>query len=181
MKHKLITLQTFDEGDFNQLIAEIADARFLLEWAGPKYSFPLDTAQLNDTLSKARGEKPSYKVFKALYLETFETVGHIQLMNIDYNTATCILGRVLIFSDFRGKGFGKAMVKLAVKDAFENLGLHEIRLNVFDSNETAIAIYRSIGFVDYEFKEDARHFQNESWNLIKMKLNKDRLWLNRIY
>ena len=178
MENELIKLQIFDEGDCNQLIAEIPDARFLLQWAGPKYVFPLNIAQLNDTLSKTSGEKPLFKVFKAVYKKTLEAIGHIQLMNIDHNAATCVLGRVLIFSDFRGNGLGKRMVSLAVKYAFENLGLHEITLNVFDFNEAAIAIYKSAGFFDYEFKKDASNFENESFNVIKMKLSKDQ-WLSK--
>ena len=178
MENELIKLQIFDESDFNQLIAAIPDARFLLQWSGPKYTYPLDVSQLKDTLSKTNGEQPSFKVLKAIHSNTLETVGHIQLMNINYSAASCVLGRVLIFPEFRGKGFGKAMVKLAVKNAFENIGLYEITLNVFDFNETAIGIYKSIGFIDYEFKKDVTNFQNESWNVIKMKLNKDQ-WLYR--
>jgi hypothetical protein len=59
MENELIKLQTFDESDFNQLIAAIPDARFLLQWAGPKYNFPLDVSQLKDTLAKTTGEQPS--------------------------------------------------------------------------------------------------------------------------
>jgi len=155
------------------LIAAVADARFLLQWAGPKYTYPLDVSQLKETLAKTTDEQPSFKVLKAIRSNTSETVGHIQLMDIDYSTASCVLGRVLIFPDHRGNGLGKAMVRLAVKDAFEKLGLDEIRLNVFDFNEIAIATYKSIGFIDYQIKKGALKFQNETWNVIKMKLNKD--------
>lgn len=139
MENDLIKLQTFYESDFKQLIAAVPDARFLLQWAGPKYTYPLDVSQLKDTVLKTYGEQSSFKVFKAIRSNTFETVGHIQLMNINYSAASCVLDRVLIFPDHRGNGFGKSMVKLAVKYAFENLGLHEITLNVFDFNKNAIA------------------------------------------
>ena len=173
MENELIKLQTFDESDFNQLIAAVADARFFLQWTGSKYIYPLDFSQLKNTLEKTTGEKPSFKVLKAIRSNTSETVGHIQLMDIDYNTASCVLGRVLIFLDHRGNGLGKAMVRLAVKDTFENVGLHEITLNVFDFNESAIAAYKSVGFIAYQIKKGVLKFQNEAWNVIKMKLNND--------
>jgi len=178
MKNELIKLQSFDETDFNQLIAAIPDARFLLQWTGQKYIYPLDVSQLRNTLKKTTGEQPTYKVLKAVRSDTSETVGHIQLMDINYSVASGVLGRVLIFPDHRGKGFGKAMVGLAVKDAFESLGLNEITLNVFDFNETAIATYKSIGFIDYQLKKGALMFQNETWNIIKMKLSRHH-WLNK--
>ena len=174
----MIRLQIFKESDFNQLIAEVPDARFLLQWSGPKYIYPLDVSQLQDTLAKTTGDELSYKVFKVIRSNTSETVGHIQLMNIDYSTKSCALGRALIFSGHRGKGFGKVMARLAVKDAFEHLGLHEITLNVFDFNESAIATYESTGFVEYQSNKGAQKFQNETWNVIKMKLSKD-VWLHK--
>jgi RimJ/RimL family protein N-acetyltransferase len=168
----VISLQQFGENDFDRLIAEVPDARFLLQWSGPKYTHPLDATQLQDTLEKATGDNPAFYVFKAVLPETLETVGHIQLMNIDYEAAKCTLGRVLMFKEHRGKGFGKELVAMAVQEAFENLNLNEVMLSVFDFNAIAIAAYKSIGFVEYQFEEAARSFRNEKWNIIKMKINK---------
>jgi RimJ/RimL family protein N-acetyltransferase len=178
LEKKLIELQPFYESDFSKLIDEIPNARFILQWAGPKYTYPLDAAQLSDTLANTIREKPSFQVFKAIRSDTSETVGHIQLMDIDYNAASCVLGRVLIFQKYRGNGFGKSMVQAAVKFAFENLYLAEITLGVFDFNTPAIDTYKSIGFAEFQFNKGARQFQNESWNVIKMKLSKNS-WLHR--
>ncbi|MBU4316112.1 MAG: GNAT family N-acetyltransferase [Proteobacteria bacterium] len=170
----MITLQKFNGNDFARLIAEVPDARFLLQWSGPKYVYPLDDAQLQATVELSTGDQPSFRVSKAVLSGALETAGHIQLMNIDYKSATCTLGRVLIFKAYRGKGLGKELVALAVKEAFENLNLNEILLSVFDFNTKAIATYKSIGFVEYQFEPGARPFQDEKWNVIKMKLHKDR-------
>jgi RimJ/RimL family protein N-acetyltransferase len=178
LENKLIELQPFKESDFIKLIAEIPNARFLLQWAGPRYTYPLDSAQLSDTLSNTTGEKPSFQVFKAIRSGTSEAVGHIQLMDIDYNAASCVLGRVLIFQKYRGNGFGKSMVREAVKFVFENLYLAEVTLGVFDFNTPAIDTYKSIGFAEFQFNKGVRHFQNESWNVIKMRLSKNS-WLHR--
>ena len=175
---KLIKLQVFDERDYRQLINEIPDARFLLQWAGPKYTFPLDAVQLSETLLKTIGKKPSFQVFKAIKLDTSETVGHIQLMNIDYSAGVCVLGRVLIFQQFRFNGFGKVMVNAAIEVALEELNLDEVTLNVFDFNTSAISLYKSIGFRDFHFEKIARQFQNEKWNVITMKINKN-CWLQK--
>jgi RimJ/RimL family protein N-acetyltransferase len=169
----MLTLQKFNGNDFARLIAEVPDARFLLQWSGPKYSYPLDESQLSDTLTKTTGDQPSFKIFKAVRLDTYETAGHIQLMNIDYTAAACTLGRVLIFNAYRGKGLGKELVSLAIKEAFDNLNLNEITLNVFDFNASAIATYKKNGFVEYQFAPEARSFQDEKWNVIKMKIHKD--------
>lgn len=178
LENKLIELHPFNEIDFSKLIAEIPDARFLLQWAGPKYTYPLDAAQLSGTLAKTIEGKPSHQVFKAIRKDTSETVGHIQLMDIDCDAVNCVLGRVLIFQNYQGNGFGKAMVQTAIRFAFENLYLAEVTLGVFDFNTAAIDTYKSIGFSEFQFNKGARQFQNESWNVIKMKLNISS-WLHR--
>jgi len=173
---ELLTLVTFDEGDINKLISEIPDERFLLQWAGPKYIFPLDFSQLKETLTQSTGKNPSSKVLKVINSVTSESVGHVQLLNIDYHSASCVLGRAMIFEDHRGQGFGKVMIMLVVKEAFEKLDMQEITLNVFDFNKGGISVYKDVGFVDSQVIKGARKFQNENWNLISMKLKKDK-WL----
>ena len=154
------------------LIASVPDARFLLQWAGPNYQYPLDAAQLKRTLAKAAGEQPSVKVFKAVLGTTSEVVGHIQLMNIDYKRGCCRIGRVMILPGHQGAGLGREMVRLAVWEAFDNLGLVEITLGVFDFNKAAIAAYQRLGFKPNGLKTGAVSFQDELWNLIEMKLTR---------
>jgi len=42
------------------------------------------------------------------------------------------------------------------------LGLQKITLGVFDFNQSAITTYQKIGFVEYQFNEGVRQFQNEN-------------------
>jgi RimJ/RimL family protein N-acetyltransferase len=166
----MIRLENFFESDCDSLIAFVPDARFLLQWAGPNYRHPLDTIQLKRTLARTAGEQPPVKVFKAVLRTTSQVVGHIQLMNIDYSRACCRIGRVMIFPDHQGAGLGKEMVRLAVREAFDNLGLVEITLGVFDFNKAAIATYKSLGFKEHGLKVGAFAFRDETWNPMEMKL-----------
>ncbi|RJR21685.1 MAG: N-acetyltransferase [Desulfobacteraceae bacterium] len=174
----MLHLEPFDETDAFQLIREIPDDRFLLQWAGPKYRFPLDMAQIMDTLAKTCGKDPSHKVFKAVLKGHSETIGHIQLMDIDYGHKNCVLGRVLIFSGYRGRGFGSQMIECAVRYAFDGLGMSEITLGVFDFNQSAIATYRKVGFKVFQVNRGARPFRDEIWNVLKMRITRN-AWMSR--
>jgi RimJ/RimL family protein N-acetyltransferase len=48
--------------------------------------------------------------------------------------------------DCWGRGYGTEATRLVVDEAFDNLDLGEIRLEVFSHNERAIAAYRRVGF-----------------------------------
>ena len=51
----MLELKPFTEDDCERLIGWIPDARFLMLWAGPDYSWPLDRKQLLATLERTRG------------------------------------------------------------------------------------------------------------------------------
>lgn len=104
LENTLIELQPFNESEFSDLLAEIPDERFLLQWAGPKYRYPLDVEQIQTTLKNTIGVKPTAQVFKVVKTDIQKTIGHIQIMDIDYNAESCVLGRVLIYSKYRRRG-----------------------------------------------------------------------------
>ena len=169
----MIKLRKFEGADISRLIGWIPDARFLLQWAGPQYKYPLDAAQLLATIEKTRGERPSHYMFTAFHQMEGTVIGHIELMSVDYEKKIAVLGRVLIGqTESRGKGWGTAIVAEALNYGFNTLGLTEIKLVVFDFNQPAITCYKKLGFAEYEFRENARQFENERWNLMQMKLNK---------
>ena len=170
----MIELRQFKETDIARLIGWIPDGRFLLQWAGPKYTFPLDAAQLRATLAQTEGDHPSHLMFKAVQRPGESVIGHIELMNLDYQQDTALLGRVLIGSpEGRGRGLGKQLVEAALQHGFDTMGLKLITLGVFDFNMQAIACYRSLGFAEYELKPEVRRFGEESWTLLRMRLDRD--------
>ena len=114
----MIELRAFEETDIPRLLGWVPDARFLLQWAGPQYKFPLDASQLLQTLATTKGDRPSCFMFKALRKVEGDVVGHIELMKINYDEGTAQLGRVLIGSpQRRGHGLGRAMVESALRSA----------------------------------------------------------------
>lgn len=171
-----LKLWPFAEGDSSQLIAQIPNARFLLQWAGPEYVFPLDSAQLRETLARTGGTTPSFKVCKAVLPRTAVTVGHVQLMDIDRRAGTCVLGRVLIFREHRGGGLGAPLVRAAVREAFAGLGLSEVTLRVFAFNQPAVATYERVGFIRSLLGPGFHEINGDSWEVLAMELSRER-WL----
>ena len=60
-----------------------------------------------------------------------------------------ILG-ITIAKNFRGDGLGKMLMNLIIEEAKKELpGLKIITLQVFSTNEIAINLYKSVGFINY--------------------------------
>ncbi|MBT3228030.1 MAG: GNAT family N-acetyltransferase [Candidatus Marinimicrobia bacterium] len=165
----MISLKKFEAGDIQRLIDWVPDADFLLQWSGPQYVYPLDVEQLTATLEKTKGAHPPHFMFKAM--QGGDVVGHIELMRVDYVEKKGVLARVLIGArQYRGQGWGKMMIQLALDFAFQDLTLKNIDLGVFKFNNAAIQCYEQLGFKTYKITPSLK---DENWSLLRMKLDRN--------
>jgi RimJ/RimL family protein N-acetyltransferase len=169
----MLTLEPFAMTDAGRLIGWVPDARFLMQWSGPQYRFPLTREQLAQTFAATEQEPSAHLMFTARESPGARAVGHIELMRIDRAQRSGHVARVLIGEpDCRGRGLGTEMMRLLIAHAFGPLELATLTLGVFTFNASAIACYRRLGFVPVEGPPLTRAFENESWDLLLMKLTK---------
>jgi len=55
------------------------------------------------------------------------------------------LYNIIIKPEYRGKGYGK-MTMLALEELGKTMGFNEIDLHVYSWNETAVNLYKGLGF-----------------------------------
>ncbi len=167
----MIALRPFDRSDFSRLIGWVTSPAFLLQWAGPLFTHPLDTEQLDRYLRESQGDPPTRLIFTAVEVETGAAVGHIEIAKIDPRNRSATLSRVLVGDpDRRGKGTGVEIVRCALEIGFGRLGLHRIDLVVFDFNAGAIACYERAGFLTEGRLREARRFGEEYLTLVQMSI-----------
>ena len=171
----MLKLEPFTEEDIKPHLSwlEGTDLEFLLQYSGPAYSFPLDQAQLLGDIEKMRASE-EFLMFKAVEEASGETLGHIQFLNIHREAGTATIGRVLVRKERRGHGFGEEMMRLAIEEAFQELGLSTLELWVYSFNRPAIQCYMKLGF---RIAARAIHVFPDSgkrWGRLLMKLDRDR-------
>lgn len=78
--------------------------------------------------------------------ESDETIGYLWfLVRGAENNRKAFIADIIVEEEFRGQGLGRKAMKL-LEDEVRKLGLKEIGLHVFGFNETAIALYSSLGY-----------------------------------
>ena len=99
-----------------------------------------------------------------------DIVGYITLRTPADNHTEQRLGFVIVDDSKRGLGLGKALVTMAVKYAFETLGVTKVSLGVFENNPSAIHCYEAAGFHRVS-RSEAESYQclGETWNCIEME------------
>jgi RimJ/RimL family protein N-acetyltransferase len=166
----MLKLLPFSRQDFSRLVGWADSAEFLMQWAGPIFTHPLDKAQLEKYVQAAEGDPPSRRIFKAVATGSEEVIGHIELNNIDRRNRSAMVSRVLVDPARRGQGFGVELVRKAVELGFGELQLHRLELYVFDFNEAAIVCYRRAGFSVEGRLRESRRVGGEYWSLYVMSL-----------
>lgn len=166
-----IELQRPTKSDIATLIGWVDSPQFLLQWAGPIFTYPLDESQVEKHLLEADGAEPILMPFKVVDAASQKMVGYVELANIDRRNRSAVLSRVLVGpSHLRGRGIGAQMVREVLRIGFEELSLHRIDLLVFDFNRRAIACYEGVGFQREGLLRECRKIGDEYWSVYVMSI-----------
>lgn len=140
----------------------------LLQWVGPRFTFPLDERQLasyGDTTGEYR------HVISAVAAED-TVVGHAELRVLPEHELGQI-GRFAVAPRVRGQGVGTRLMDWLVAFAFDELSLHRLELVVFSFNESALRLYKRAGFREEGLARHARKASDGYWDLVNMGLLED--------
>ena len=81
------------------------------------------------------------------------------------------VGFVINNPELRGKGFGKKMLLLAIKEALSVPGIKEVTLGVFTNNLPAYHCYKAAGFKEIEgAPPETYKLKGEEWTVLEMYL-----------
>jgi RimJ/RimL family protein N-acetyltransferase len=74
-------------------------------------------------------------------------IGNIYLQDIDWVTRHASIGIFLGEPDEQSKGYGMAATVLAIKHAFQDLGLNRVYATILADNKAVIKLSEKVGFV----------------------------------
>ena len=100
-------------------------------------------------------------------------LGVISLNKLDFENKNSYLGIYKNFELENTKGIGKILLKNLLKIAFDEFNLHTLKLEVFQTNEFAIKLYESCGFIE-EGRLQEFVYRDDKWQdvIIMGLLNK---------
>lgn len=170
----MLRIRPFKEMDTKYVAEWPNDPRTFQMWSGGHFQYPLTEEQL-----KAYYKKEQEDCFSQSFVAVNQVgtpVGFFRFRNMDYTKNTVHMGFILVDEKMRGKGYGKEMVRLAVKYAFEMLQMNVITLTVFAENVGAQKCYQAVGFQYTSFDEQQFTYKDETWDLYTMEIqNKARV------
>ena len=76
-------------------------------------------------------------------------VGQVAIYNINHDTCSAEVGAFVVAPEVEGRGFMKRAILELIGWAFNVLKLRRVCLEVFATNQRAIRVYESCGFMQY--------------------------------
>lgn len=163
-------LRPYKKTDEKYLLKWFDDERKFYMWSAGIYKYPLDEKQLSKHRQTFEDDENGW-IFMMLD-EVGIPIGHVAIKNVDYKANSAHIGFIVVDPEQRGKGYGKKLVNLITKYAFDILNVDRVTLNVFEVNPVAKKCYEFVGFKVESRKKAMLKYNDEEWDAYFMIKNK---------
>lgn len=170
-----LRLRPYKPCDAKAIVTWCKDEISFRKWCSDRWeSFPITVEDMNRKYIDCNGDCVDEENFYPMTaFDESGVVGHLIMRFTDKEKKTLRFGFVIVDDEKRGMGYGKEMLILAQKFAFEILKVEKVTLGVFDNNMPAYHCYKSAGFQDVTMeKEIALDICGEKWRIIELAAKK---------
>ncbi len=162
----MLRLRPYKECDAEHIVKWIKDEYTFRRWCADKFeSYPITAEDLKNHYREKCNNDGYYQM--TAFDET-GIAGHLIMRFLDKAKKILRFGFIIIDDEKRGKGYGKELVVLALKYAFDILKVEKVTLGVFDNNPNAIQCYKSVGFKETG-KLEQYQLIDQNWKCIDME------------
>ena len=165
----MLRLRPYKACDAQTIISWIGDEVAFRKWCADRFeSYPITAEDLNRHYD-AMAYSDSFYEFTAF--DETGAAGHLIMRFTDEEKKSLRFGFVIVDSQKRGRGYGREMLKLAIRYGFEILKAEKITLGVFENNHAAYQCYRAAGFREFSQGEpEIFHILNEEWKCLELEI-----------
>ena len=175
----MLTLRPFKTCDAENIVSWFDDETVFRMWGGELIgAYPISSKDVVDMYLGKNGmcsEEDNFYPFTAT--EDGVPVGHLIIRYLEKDRKFLRLGWVIVDGSKRGKGYGKKLIQLSTKYAFEMLGADKVCLGVFENNPAAYHCYKAAGFGKPSTREDSyTDVDGEKWKVIELEITKEKYY-----
>lgn len=171
-----LKLRPYKPKDAETIVNWIKDEKSLRQWSSDRYGvYPITAKDINYKYLECNGdcEEPD-NFYPMTVTDANGPVGHLILRYTNAEKTVIRLGFIIVDDSKRGMGYGKRMIQMAIRYAFDMLQAEKITLGVFDNNPSAYHCYKAAGFEESPMEHDLFfEILGEKWKCIELEINKE--------
>ena len=166
----MLRLRPYKTGDAETIISWIRDEYAFRQWSADRYDrYPITAEDMNRQYHGLTDEDWFYPMTA---FDENGIVGHLIMRFTDQEKTELRFGFVIVDVTKRGQGYGKEMLKLALKMAFDILKAKAVTLGVFENNPAAYSCYKAAGFRDVPMEEPEYYpIFGEKWKCLELRID----------
>lgn len=163
-----LTLRPYQPSDAAMITSWLKSEYLMRQWCADRYDhYPVSPEDMNRYYERYIDGQRSLAF---TMVDVNEVVGYITFRIPADDQTERRLGFVIVDDSKRGRGLGKALVSMAVRYAYEELGATKVSLGVFENNPSAIHCYEAAGFHRVQRLEtESYECLGETWKCIEME------------
>ena len=166
----MLRVRPYKACDAQTITGWLTDEYAFRQWSADRYEkFPITPDDMNSYYGR---DEKNGRIWGMTAFDETDVVGHFTMRFPDPDSLDEIrLGFVIVDNRKRGRGYGKEMLSLAIRYAFDVVRVKKLSLGVFENNDAAIACYESCGFKRVKAEHTERYpCMGEIWDCIEMEL-----------
>ena len=166
---QMLRLRPYKKCDAEYIIKWIKDEVSFRKWCADRYNtYPITAEDMNEYYEQYAF---SDSFFEMTAFDETDVAGHLTMRYTDESKKELRFGFVIVDDRKRGKGYGKAMLDLALQYAFDILKVEKVTLGVFENNKPAYYCYKAVGFQDVILSSpEIYHVLDEDWNCLELEI-----------
>ena len=109
-------------------------------------------------------------VFAIIEKDTDKLLGTVGLHQVNHIKRKATLGIFIGDKEYRSKGYGTEAIRLILDFGFNYLNLNNIKLDLMEFNERALACYKKCGFKEYGRRRKCEFINGKYYDTIEMDI-----------
>ncbi|MBQ7943224.1 MAG: GNAT family N-acetyltransferase [Lachnospiraceae bacterium] len=169
----MLRLRPYKNCDAKAIVTWCKDEVSFRKWSSDRWeSYPLTEDVMNEKYFDYNGDcEEEDNFYPMTAFDESGAVGHLIMRFTDEKKTILRFGFVIVDDSKRGMRYGKEMLQLALKYAFEILRVEKVTLGVFDNNMPAYYCYKAAGFKDVKLdKEIILELCGEQWKIWELEI-----------
>lgn len=165
----MLRLRPYKDCDAKYIVGWTKDEVAFRQWSADRYeSYPITADDMNAYYASWKNTDNFYEMTA---FDESGVVGHLTMRFTDEEKTILRFGFVIVDDTKRGMGYGKEMLTLALKYAFDILKASKVTLGVFENNTPAYHCYQAVGFQEITPDEtEYYHVLGEDWKCLELEI-----------
>ena len=170
-----LKFRPYKVADAEVIVSWIKDETVFRKWSSDRFGdYPIKAEDINYKYLECNGDcEEADNFYPMTAADENGPVGHLILRYTNPEKTHIRLGFIIVDDSKRGKGYGKRMVQMATRYAFDMLKAEKVTLGVFANNPAAYHCYKAAGFKVIELEQPIiLDILGEKWEIIELEMNR---------